>query len=409
MHRLSMSGNREALSVLRGSRLRHVAERHQLAVDALLAGVLFTVALPRQIHEPARPISLSWVLQAGLVLPLVWRRRAPLTVFLAVASMAYVQWSNSILVPTGDLAVLIGLHAVAAYSTVRRLVLAFAVAEVGVVLAAIRWAPDHETPKAFVLLSGLTTAAAVIGLNQRTRRAYTASLEDRAARLERERDQQAQIVAAEERARIARDVHDIVTHSLSVMIALTDGAAYALPTAPEQAADAIDKASAIGRQAITEMQAVLEVLRAGSGGLLELHPQPALQQLDGLIAEVRAAGLPVELVVEGEAPAIASGAQLTIYRVVQESLTNARKHTAPGTTARVRIGYGPETVDIEIVDDGTTPAGPASPPQRSQGHGLTGMRERVAVYGGRLEAGPDPSGGWRVHTTLRPAELGNNP
>ncbi|MBO2453233.1 sensor histidine kinase [Actinomadura barringtoniae] len=375
-----------------------------MVVDALLAAVLFAAAIPREIHEPARPVALGWVLQAGLVLPLAWRRVAPLTTFAVVAALAFTQWQNGVLVPTGDVAVLIALHAVAAHTTLRKLALAFTVAELGVTLAAIRWAPNHETFKAFVLLSGLTTAAAVLGLNQRTRKAYTASLEDRAARAERERDQQAQIIAAEERARIARDVHDIVTHSLSVMIALADGAAYALPTAPDQAADAIDKASTVGRQAIAEMQRVLEVLRSGADDLPARRPQPALQQLDGLIAEVRAAGLPVEIIVEGKAPAMPSGAELTIYRVVQEALTNTRKHTAPGTAARVRIAYDPETVDIEIVDDGT-----ASPPERPHGHGLTGMRERVAVYGGRLEAGPRPSGGWRVHTTLKPAELRSAP
>jgi signal transduction histidine kinase len=164
---------------------------------------------------------------------------------------------------------------------------------------------------------------AVLGLNLRTRRAYLASLEDRAARLERERDQQAQIVVGEERARIARDVHDIVTHSLSVMVALTDGAAYTLPGSPECAAEAVGKASEIGRQAIAEMQRVLEVLREGEPPGHERHPQPGLSQLGGLFTEVRAAGLLVEFAVTGRPPAMASGAELAIYRVIQEALASS--------------------------------------------------------------------------------------
>jgi signal transduction histidine kinase len=208
----------------------------------------------------------------------------------------------------------------------------------------------------------------------------------------------------EERARIARDVHDIVTHSLSVMVALTDGAAYTLPASPERAADAVEKASEIGRQAIAEMQRVLEVLREGGPPGHERHPQPGLSQLNGLFTEVRAAGLPVEFVVTGRPPAMASGAELAIYRVVQEALTNIRKHTAAGTTARVRLGHFAECVEVEITDDGR-PGVPDPAGTERTGHGLAGMRERVAVYGGLLQAGPLPGGGWRVYARFEPAQL----
>jgi signal transduction histidine kinase len=234
----------------------------------------------------------------------------------------------------------------------------------------------------------------VLGLNARTRRAYLASLVDRAARLERERDQQARIAAGEERARISRDVHDIVTHSLSVMVALTDGAAYALPGSPDRAAEAVTKAAEIGRQAIGEMQRVVGVLRDGTR-----CPQPGLKQLEGLLTEVRAAGLPVEFTVAGRPAPMASGAELAVYRVVQEALTNVRKHGASGTAAQVRIAYADDRVEIEITDDG--------PPARDSrnGHGIVGMRERVAVYGGLLQAGPRPGGGWRVYARFDPARL----
>lgn len=389
-----------------GSELRAFAARRPGVADALFVLVLLLVGIPHLVKEPsARPV-FAWTLEIALYVPLIWRRRAPLTVFAAVAAVGFVQWLVGVLLTFGDFAVLIALYSVAAHSSLRRLFLAGAVTEIGVALATDQWAPKALTVRAFVLSSGMCTAAAVLGLNLRTRRAYLASLEDRAARLERERDQRAQIVAVEERARIARDVHDIVTHSLSVMVALTDGVAYALPASPERAAEAAGKASEIGRQAITEMRRVLEVLRDGEPVGGDRHPQPGLSQLSGLFTEVRAAGLPVEFVVTGRPPAMASGAELAIFRIVQEALTNIRKHTAPGTTARVRLGYTAESVDIEITDDGR-PAVSVAAETRHPGHGIAGMRERVAVYDGLLQAGPLPDGGWRVHARFEPAQLGS--
>jgi signal transduction histidine kinase len=388
-----------------GFRMRAFTGRHPASVDGAFALALLLIGVPQLLKEPPQHPFLGWALQVALLVPLIWRRRVPFTAFAVVAALAFVQWLGGVLLSTGDLAVLIALYSVAAHSTLRRLLVAAAVVEVGVALATDQWVPRVHLLKAFVLLSGMTTAAAVIGLNMRIRRAYLASLEDRAARLEKERDQQAQIVAAEERARIARDVHDIVTHSLSVMVALTDGAAYTLPTAPERAADAVSKASEIGRQAIAEMQRVLEVLRQDAPSSARLRsPQPGLDELDALLTEVRAAGLPVEFVVTGRPPAMASGAELTIYRLVQESLTNVRKHASPGSTARVRLGYSTGQVEVEITDDGRPTADVPSGDRRT-GHGIAGMRERVAVYGGRFQAGPLPGGGWRVHARFEPAQL----
>jgi signal transduction histidine kinase len=373
-------------------------------IDAAFAAMLLLFSAVHLLKDPPAPALLGWTLQVALYVPLVWRRRFPLTMFGAIAALAFVQWLGDLLLVTGDFALLVGLYTVAAHSSLRRLLLAAGVMEVGVALATDQWTPRVHTVRAFVLLSGMSTAAAVIGLNQRTRRAYLASLEDRAARLERERDQRAQIVVAGERARIARDVHDIVTHSLSVMVALTDGATYALPDSPEHAADAVSKASEIGRQAIAEMQRVLEMLREGERPVRGRRPQPGLGQLGALFAEVRAAGLPVAYTVTGRPPAMASGAELAIYRIVQEALTNVRKHARTGTTARVRLEYASDHVEVEITDDGYPAAQPPPDAERS-GHGITGMRERVAVYGGLLQAGPLPRGGWRVHARFEPAQL----
>jgi len=375
-----------------GRRLRALGARYPQGADALAAVVLLILVAPHQVRHPPQPPVAGWALQIGLLVPLIWRRRFPLLVFNVVAALAFAQWLGGVLLLSGDIALLIALYSVAVHSSVRRLLYAAAITEFGVALATVRWAPDRRIWQAFVLLSGMTTAAAVLGLNQRTRRAYLASLEDRAARAERE-------VAAAERARIARDVHDIVTHSLSVMVALTDGASYALPASPDRAADAIGKASDIGRQAISEMQRILDVLREGSDGAGR-QPQPGLDRLDTLLSEVRAAGLPVELIVEGPPVAMAAGAELALFRVVQEALTNTRKHAGPGAAARIRLSHTADQVDLEITDTG---AGTAS--GKPGGHGLTGMRERVCVYGGELTAGPAAAGGWRVHARFDPAQL----
>jgi signal transduction histidine kinase len=391
--------------------LRKWVAGHSIAVDACFAAGLLAFAAVHLLREhPHHPV-LVWALQIGLFLPLVWRRRAALAVFALVVGVAFAQWLTGVLVPAGDFALLIALYTVAAQASLRHMLQAAAVVEVGVALATGQWAPPGDQIRMFVLLSGMTTAAAVMGLNVRNRRDRLASLEDRAARLERERDQQAQIAVAAERARIAREMHDIVTHSLSVMVALADGASYAIPASPEQAADAIGKASHVGRQALGEMQRLLGVLRGEvsetapeladdltANGAAERHPQPGLRQLDDLLTQVRAAGLPTELKVVGEPPPLQPGAQLAIYRVVQEALTNTRKHGGPGTTARVCLSYGERAIDVEITDDGRGRPGP-----QPDGHGITGMRERAALYGGEVQAGPLPTAGWRVRARFGPA------
>lgn len=411
-----------------------------IMVDGLFAVFLLAMSSPHLALHPTKPPVVGWLLQPALFLPLVFRRHTPVAVFGVIASIAFVQLLMGILLPTGDLALLIALYSVAAHSLPRRMVAAAAVLEFGVLLATHRWADGRNEPRMFLLLSGMTTAAAVIGLNVRTRRAYLASLEERARRLEFERDQQARIAAAAERASIAREVHDVVTHSLSVMVALTDGASFAIHTAPDRAAEAVGKASEVGRQAIADMQRVIGVLRAPEEtgvGRPDLEPQPGLARLDTLLSEVRAAGLPVELVVGGTPLELGSGVELAVYRVVQEALTNIRKHAGEGVASRVLLRFEPDGVEVTVLDDGGTApksargtAQPAARPahltyQAHQAHqlhpahptpmtdpahadadplggyGIAGMRERVAVYGGSLEAGPlRGNGGWRVSARI---------
>jgi signal transduction histidine kinase len=374
------------------------AAAHPTTVDTLVVAMIMAPLGAHLYLHPTRSVGWGWVLFVGFFTPLALRRRFPSGVFAFVAACAFAQWASGLLMPQVDFAPLIALYSVAAHASIRRTLAAVGVMEIGAVLVAVSWSYENGAVRVFVFLSGMVTAAAVLGVNTRTRSAYFATLEERARRLEFERDQQAQIAAAAERALIAREVHDVVTHSLSVMVALTDGASYAVHTAPDRAAEAVAKASEVGRQAITDMQRVLGVLRGSAGTTMaELHPQPGLAQLDTLLAEVRVAGLPVELVVSGVRPDLSSGVELAVFRVVQEALTNTRKHAEPGASARVRLDFGADAIAVTVVDDGV--AAPAT--DDAGGHGIAGMRERVAAFGGELEAGPRGAGpGWRVHARV---------
>ncbi|MCZ4122514.1 sensor histidine kinase [Streptomyces sp. H39-S7] len=364
-----------------------------VAVDAALTAALLLATAGLSHRDLARSPSLM-VFQWLLLLPLVWRRRAPLAVFGVLAAVAFLQWLAGAPLPA-DVALLIALYTVAAHSTRRRTLLAFAVLELGTLLAALTWATHGRTTQSFIALSAMVIAAAVIGVNMRTRRAYLAALEDRAGRLERERDQRAQLAVAGERARIAREMHDIVTHNLSVMVALADGAVFAQERHPEKAAAAMRQVSGTGRQAITDMRRFLGVLRADEPDALR-HPMPGIAQLEPLAEQVRAAGLPTRLSVAGD-PAVANAAaQLTVYRLVQEALTNTLKHAPAGTRADVRVRCSPVSVRVDVTDDGPATTTPTPP----SGHGIAGMRERAAAYGGQLDAGPRPEGGWRVSAVL---------
>lgn len=381
-----------------------------VAVDALFAAALF-VGFCMLSRGPLRHDPVPFLLvQTGLTLPLVWRRRVPLVVFGCVAATAFAQWLVDLRMPT-DVALLVALYTVAAYCDRRRMMAAFGVLEAGIVLATVSWSMHERGAATFVSLSAMAITAAVFGVNMRSRRDHMTFLEDRAVRLERERDQQAQLAVAGERARIAREMHDIVTHNLSVMVALADGAVFAQQRTPERATTAMRQVSATGRQAITDMRRFLGVLRADEPDALR-HPMPGIAQLESLVDQVRAAGLPTVLSVAGDPGPVPAAAQLTVYRLVQEALTNTLKHAPAGTSAEVRLGCAPDTLTVTVTDDGPGAHPPAAGAvhqgpgagtdgePHSPGHGIPGMRERAAAYGGSLIAGPLPGGGWRVAAVL---------
>jgi signal transduction histidine kinase len=293
-----------------------------------------------------------------------------------------------------DLALLVALYMVTTRETLGRVLAAAAALECGGALFVIL----HESPgnkvSMWVGFSLSFAATAMLGYYAR----------DRAARVERERRQEAERAAAAERARVAREMHDIVAHNIAVMIALADGAAYTIARDPDQAAALMSHASQAGRSALTEMRRLLGILRQPGAAASGSAPQPALTDLDTMIDTVREAGLPVRLTVSGQAFPMPPSAQLALYRIIQEALTNTLKH-ADATSAHVRLHYRDGEVDLEVTDDGRpgSTADPVSPVTGAvaAGHGLAGMRERAAVFGGEVSAGPRPEGGWRVHTLLR--------
>jgi len=248
--------------------------------------------------------------------------------------------------------------------------------------------------------TGTVAAALGLGLYSAARRAYLAELHDRADRLERERDQQGALAAAAERARIAREMHDVVAHHLTVMVTLSEAAAAASARSPERAAEVMRSVSATGRRALADTRRLLGVLRQrpGDDPAAALAPVPDLTQLDALIEEVRSAGLQTTLEVCGQAPDVPAGVQLTVYRLVQEALTNTLKHGGTGARATVRLRYLPGELRVDIDDDG---AGATAPAPAGVGGGLIGMQERIHAYGGDVQAGPRQPAGWNVSARLR--------
>ncbi|MEU3712571.1 sensor histidine kinase [Streptomyces catenulae] len=263
--------------------------------------------------------------------------------------------------------------------------------------------PVWEAAFVTVLFTAPFVLAWVLGDSVRTRRAYWAQLQEKADRLEKEREAQSRIAVAAERARIARELHDVVAHNVSVMVVQADGAAYVLDSAPDQARQALETISGTGRQALAEMRRLLGVLRTGEqpeGG--EYVPQPGVEQLSDLVEQVRGAGLPVDFRVDGASRPLPSGVALTAYRIVQEALTNTRKHGGPDAGATVRVTYGDAELELLIEDDGRGAQSELYEEGGADGlgHGLIGMRERVGMVGGSLEAGPRDGGGFRIDAVL---------
>ncbi|MGI5325568.1 sensor histidine kinase [Actinomadura nitritigenes] len=362
-------------------------------VDAFFAAPVVLLSLPAWLGDAQAVPRIEYLaLTVGLVAPLVMRRTFPRTVFAVVALICCVQCVAGIVPIPANMAVLMGLYTVAADFAFRWGLVAALTAELGAVMAALRYASGRDGQRSTLLmLSVLVAGVWILGLHIRTRRAYLSSLEERAARLEQERDAEVKMAMAAERARIARELHDVVAHNVSVIVVQADGASFAIDTDVGRARQALDTISQTGRNALAEMRRLLGVLRE-SDDAGAYAPQPGVAQLDDLVEQVRSSGLPVTYEVAGSPPDMSEGRQLTVFRIVQEALTNTLKHGGPRVAATVRLRYAGDAVEVRVHDDGRG----AAAADDGRGHGLAGMRERAAVYGGSVHAQPCLGGGFEV-------------
>ncbi|HEX6472397.1 MAG TPA: sensor histidine kinase [Streptosporangiaceae bacterium] len=388
--------------------LRTWLRDHPTARDGILTLALLAVGLPQLFlqqldTEAARhyhpPDALNGVVVAAVVLPLVLRRRVPLTVLACVIAGESILGVLDYAPSSADVvAFFIATYSVAAHRPLARSALGLAAAALAFTALLLTYPGDVN------LLEYLTNLALLVGVwwlgrGLRLRRAYLAELEDRAQRLERLREGDARTARVEERARIARELHDVVAHHVSVMTVQAGAARRVLDRDPDSAREAMSTIEGLGRTALSEMRRIVGVLRTERDPEhtgRELAPQPGLHDIGGLIDRVRETGLMVQLWIEGEVRSLSPGVDLAVYRLVQEALTNTLKHAGPQARAWVRIHYAGQGVNVEIEDDGRGAAAGLPGNGDSPGHGLVGMRERVALYGGELRIGPRTGGGFEV-------------
>ena len=395
------------------SRLRHVAREYWFELLIALLAIAGMLELVVGRDSPGAPAMTLWVsvpAVAVLVLPLFARRRfpfaAPAAYWLMAAALTFV---DGLLIPfIGSLGV-VGLATAFLLGNLRDdkqagIGLAIVLGCIVVVVSNIP-GPESASDLIFIPLRFVVSWVAGYALRERTEQAEAAEMratlaerekeaaEMRAILAVREKEASARIAVAEERARIARELHDIVAHAVSVMVLQVGAVRHKLPDTLEEDREALNRVEQAGRTALAEMRRLLGAMRRNGDGV-ELAPQPGLDGLDTLIDVVGRAGLPVRLHVDGDPFPLPRAIDLSAYRIVQEALTNALKH-ARASNVDVTVRYRPDELELEVVDDG---AGPAK--SDGLGHGLVGMRERVKIYGGEMSAGTAPTGGFVLSARL---------
>ncbi|WP_327369527.1 sensor histidine kinase [Streptomyces sp. NBC_01217] len=371
--------------------------RWGVPVMCVLLGLPAVLASGNRSHLP-----VELALTLALTLPLVWREQRPVLVFTLATAVSLAALPLGVL-NGADAARVVALYNVGRYGTPRQLAVASTVTAAHLaVWATVFWGSGHlqhaKRPEMMTLLAMLAvTACAGLALTGRLAKAYIVALES-------EREQQTRLAAAQERARVSREMHDVLGHTLAVIVGLADGAAALAATRPERSANALGIIADSGRDALAELRRLLIVVDpepAPTEGH-PLAPQPGLADLDALMERVGAAGPTVARQTSGSLASLSSGVQLTVYRIVQEALTNTIKHAAPDTTVTVTLTAGADRVDVTVEDTGPPRTAPSHRPANGEGRGLLGIRERAALYQGHLTAGPTHSGGWRLHTVLTP-------
>ena len=379
-------------------RLLPLARRYWF--DALIlvgvgVGLTEVVLTQDDMDGPQGPLWFDILAILAITLPLLFRRRFPFGAPVAVGSaLALSSFVDGRLVPNGLITVLFGITAFVLMGMLRDRNQALAGLAFGIGVVAI---VAHNDPRAgvgnFVFVSIVFSIAWLIGLLVSRTFHEAERARERAARAERAREERARLAVSDERARIARELHDVVGHSVSVMTVQASAARRLLRPQQEKEREALLVVEKTGREAMAEMRRMVGVLRRPEEAPA-LAPQPSLEQIETLVEHTREAGLPVDLRIEGKPVQLPPGVDLTAYRLVQEALTNTMKH-ARASSAEVVVRYGDGDVELTISDDGVGGAD-----GDSGGHGLVGMRERVSVYGGELEAGPRADGGFRLRARL---------
>jgi signal transduction histidine kinase len=373
--------------------------------DGLMAGVITLITVASLLGAdttpefPRSPDAVGVVISALCPLALTWRRRFPLPVFGVVAVLAATDYFRGY--PDHGLAisVAIALYTVASHCPRRTTLTVYITLMLFLpVMFGIQDAGDL-TAGDLISNFAIFGVAAAWGDRKQVRNAYLEQLELRAADQERDRLEEANRAVTAERARIARELHDVVAHAMSVIAVQSGVGAHVAETHPEQAKQILATINEASRDALTEMRRLLGVLREDPDSPGELAPAPGLSGLDELAARVSNAGVAVRVTCDGERNGIPPGVDLAAYRIVQEALTNVMKHAGPASVD-VRVRYEPDAVHLEVADDGRGAAAAAPLAGSGGGHGLIGMRERAALYGGTLAAGARPGGGFRVVTTL---------
>jgi signal transduction histidine kinase len=363
-----------------------------LVGDAALALVLAVLVVGDVFTSGNYLTGPRWLyVFAGLLmtLPLAWRRRSPLAVVVVVMGALIAQslaLGDSAPSPDSELVPwLIAVYSVAAHGDRRT---TFAGGAISLAAGLVWLGPDD-----FLLPTVIFGGAWLAGRLMQGRHLYAAALEERAGILERERDVNARVAAAEERVRLARELHDVVGHSLSLMVVQAGAERLALGEERPLTREALLAIERTGREALAEMSRLLGILRT-EGEQLALAPRPSLAQVEGLVQTVRDAGVPADLRVEGVPATLPPGIDVSAYRILQEALTNVVKHAGPAR-ASVVVRYSSGALELEVVDDGRGGTNGHEP-----GYGLAGMRERVELCGGTLEAGRGKQGGFTVKARL---------
>ncbi|MGW1270700.1 sensor histidine kinase [Streptomyces sp. NPDC002491] len=356
--------------------------------------------------EDGRPgLPVSMLLLAGFTVPLLWRESRPLFVFAVVTAFSMAEAASGVLTNAHFLAQLIMLYNLARFAPPAQLAAAVCVAVPQTIVTVVAFADDRQLERVDSPLAVTTElvlsmlAIAGLGLAGRVARSYIAALEDRAVRLEVERDQRARLAEAAERARVSREMHDILGHTLAVIVGLADGAAGLAETKPKRGADTLRIIADSGRGALADLRRLLATIRDDERPDAPFSPQPGTADLDALLERVRAAGPAATLHTEGDLAALPTALQLAVYRIVQEALTNTLKHAALDTAVEVSVAAQKGTVRVTVEDTGPARA-PRRPAADGGGHGLLGMRERAALYQGTVSTGPNPRGGWTVRAVL---------